>query len=271
MQEENGKNKNLYDYAEKQGWITKNAIPIKMTVFTKELKINNNDSYNIIITFDKEKFTNKSSYDYLEKICVGSIKKLKYDFCVCHGKETKIERKYNCGDIIFDKEKLQMIIKDIPKNYIGLETNTLRCLDLELEIMITKKYNTYDIETASINAIRDEGQYHWLHESEEKYKELSNIFWFNKDEQYYIKKSEEALNKSKGIINLEDWYKIEKGTEIYYKDDDNNFIGGYFAGINYFDEKIIFSKISEDDWFTKLKMTDYNVCDYVDYKKVRLY
>lgn len=264
----NGKNKNLYDYAEKEGWITNNPIPIKMTVFTKELKINDNGTYDIKLTFDKNRF-DKRSYNYLEKICVGSIKKLKYKFCICHGKETTIDRKYNCGDIIFDKNELIMTIKDIPKQYIGKETGTIRSLDLELAIMTTNKYNTYTIETASITAIRDDGQYHWLNESEDYGKKLSNIFWYNKDEEYYEEISNKILKQVSGNMAIEDWYEVKKGTKVYYKEGDKT-IFGYFTKIR-FDGVITISKIQEDNHFSKLKMNDRSICTEVYYDKVRVY
>ena len=197
----NGENKNLFDYAEKQGWITQKPRPIKMTSFKKELEINEDGTYNIILSLFKEKFEDLFSYDYLEKICIGAIKKLKYNFSIVVGKEIELNKTYNCGEIIFDKEKLQIIIKNIDNKSIGKETKIIRSLDLELAINYTNKYNSYDIIQAVFELIRDTGQYHWLNEEESEKEKESNVFWYDKDDSYYEKEAQLTLEEVKSKYN----------------------------------------------------------------------
>lgn len=73
-------------------------------------------------------------------------------------------------------------------------------------------------------------------------------------------------------MTLENWEKVKIGTRVKFKDKlFDNTHNGYFAGIFYPTGCLEISRISHNDEFSGIKMTDYGVCSTAKIENVELY
>lgn len=174
------KYENLLSYAKKEKWITETPIPIQMYSGTKTLQINDNNTYTIKYTLDKNKY-NSPNIDFIRKICVGKINKLKNSvYLYCHDGIQESKNWFTCGEVIFDSKNLTLVINDIPYSEVYKREliDVIRNLDLELLVSNRNIVNFSNVLSACKNWCRDCGQYHWIDESPED--KNSNIYWYDK-------------------------------------------------------------------------------------------
>ena len=176
------KHLNLINYAYKMGWATKKQIPIQIYMRTKTLDINKDCTYTIRYIIDKEKYTSPC-IEFVEKICVGKVKRLKNQTHYYHhdGIKEKVHE-FLCGEVSFDRENLTLIINDIPYSDIFKRNliDAIRNLDLELLISNPNIVNFSNVLSACHDWCRDCGQYHWIGDYNKEKEENSNVYWYDK-------------------------------------------------------------------------------------------
>mgnify|MGYP003307230003 CR=1 FL=1 len=176
------KNENLLSYAKKVNWVTESPIPIKMYSGTKELIVNENGTFTVKYILDKDKHKSFNT-EFLKKICIGKIKRLKNKTYICYRNCTE-ERAYYffCGNVEFDEENLVLIINDIPYSEVYKRDliDAIRDLDLELLMSNSNIVNFSNVLSACHDWCRDYGQFHWIGNRNEEKEENSNIYWYNK-------------------------------------------------------------------------------------------
>lgn len=154
----------IYNYCKKINLIHKDFIPIIGWFGTKEMKENEDNTFNIYYTFND--FETNGNIELAEKICVGKIKKLAGERNKHYSYSKKIEtieKSFECKDVKFNKENKQLIIENISKEYItGNIVDTIIELDLELWILFNKNKYWGRFFKASIESVRDMGQVHWF-------------------------------------------------------------------------------------------------------------
>lgn len=173
---------NLVDYAYKMGWITKEPMPIQMYMGTKMLDINKDCTYTIKYIIDKEKYVDLC-VEFIEKICVGKIKRLKSHthYYLHDGIEEKIYD-FTCGEVTFDRDNLTLVINNIPYSEVHKRNliDAIRNLDLELLIGNSNIVNFSNVLSACHDWCRDHGQYHWIGDYNKEKEENSNVYWYDK-------------------------------------------------------------------------------------------
>lgn len=177
------KNENLLSYAKKVGWITESPIPIKMYSGTKELIVNEDGTFAIKYTLDKGKYKSPNT-EFLKKICVGGIKRLKNKTYTSYHDDIK-EKKYyfSCGEVDFDEDSLTLIINNIPYSEVYKRDliDAIRNLDLELLMSNYNIVNFSNVLSACHDWCRDYGQFHWIGEDRtEESEKHSNVYWYDK-------------------------------------------------------------------------------------------
>lgn len=173
---------NLLSYAKKIGWVTENPIPIQMYSGTKMLVINEDGTYTVKYVLDGSKYIDPC-VEFIEKICVGKIKRLKNSTYTYRSNGVEEKRYYfTCGEVIFDKDNLTLIIKDIPYSEVYKREliDAIRNLDLELLVANSNIVNFSNVLSACHDWCRDHGQYHWLGENRNEKQKESNVYWFDK-------------------------------------------------------------------------------------------
>ena len=173
---------NLVSYAKKMGWVTENPIPIQMYTGTKILLINDDGTYTVKYILDRSKYIDPCA-EFIEKICVGKIKRLKNKTYSYYHDGIK-EKKYYfaCGEVTFDRENLTLIIDKIPYSdvYKRELIDTIRNLDLELLMANSNIVNFSNVLSACHDWCRDSGQYHWIGDYHKEKEENSNVYWYEK-------------------------------------------------------------------------------------------
>lgn len=179
------KHDNLVEYAKKIGLISDEFKVVKGWFGDKFIKENEDDTYDMTYTFTKE--YKGMNLNFAEKLCVGAIKKLAGDRRRIHSKDgIEIEKYFECDDVYFDKDNKVLHINKIPKKYItGEITSTIKKLDLELWVLFNEDKYWSRFFNASVAAVRDCGQHHWLEKlykntSEANQKE-TNFEWFDRE------------------------------------------------------------------------------------------
>lgn len=176
------KNENLLSYAKKVGWVTESPIPIKMYSGTKELIVNEDGTFAVKYILDRDKYKSPNT-EFLKKICVGKIKRLKNKTYICYRNCTEERVHYfYCGNVDFDKENLTLIINDIPYSEVYKRNliDAIRNLDLELFISNPNIVNFSNVLSACHDWCRDYGQFHWIGNRNEEKEENSNVYWYDK-------------------------------------------------------------------------------------------
>lgn len=176
------KDNNLLIYAKKMKWVVENPIPIKMYSGTKTLDVNEDSTYTVKYILDKEKYT-EPCIEFIEKICVGKIKRLK-NRTYLYYHDGMEERKYyfTCGDVYFDKSNLTLVISEIPYSEVYKREliDAIRNLDLELLMANSNIVNFSNVLAACHDWCRDYGQLHWIGDYHKEKEENSNIYWYDK-------------------------------------------------------------------------------------------
>lgn len=177
--------KNLLDYARKVGLVTDKPVPIEMYCGIKSLEIRDDGLYNIKYQFKENWFSNKTSLDFVAKMTVGRINRLRsltYKYLTKEGEEDR--HYFECEKVGFDKNSLVLSIQGISKQYVCCKeiTSQIRNMDLEFLVSNYEKVDFYSLLTACKDWCRDYGQYHWLNEIPKDSKELTNTYWYDKME-----------------------------------------------------------------------------------------
>lgn len=175
-------NENLLVYAKKIGLVKENPIPIRMYSGTKYLEIREDGLYTVKYTLDKSKFFDPV-VDFIEKMCVGRIKRLKNrTYTYCHGGVNEEKHYFTCGNVSFDKNNLTLIIDKIPYEQVYKREliDSIRNMDLEFLISNSNLVNFSNVLSACHDWCRDHGQFHWIGDYNKEKEENSNVYWFNK-------------------------------------------------------------------------------------------
>jgi len=173
---------NLLHYAKKMKWITENPIPIKMYTGTKTLEFNKDGTYIVKFALDKEKIV-EHCVEFIEKICVGKIKRLKNrTYIYYHDGIEEKKHYFICGDVHFDRNNLTLKIDKIPYSEVYKREliDAIRNLDLELLMSNSNVVNFSNVLAACHDWCRDHGQYHWVGDYHKEKEENSNIYWYDK-------------------------------------------------------------------------------------------
>lgn len=179
---EDTKYNNLLEYAKKIGVAHDEFQPNEGWFGIKEIKKSKDDYYDMTYKF-KNKIEERM-VNYIGKICIGGVKRIAGErtYISCGGGRQEVKKRFECKDVVFDKEDCKLIIKDIPKKYIVGEINEfIKMLDLELW-MITNKNKEWDrFFWASVMMVKDEGQEHYFsHLKRENARKESNYNWHDK-------------------------------------------------------------------------------------------
>lgn len=168
---------NLLEYAKKIGLVHDNFVPVKGWKGTKTMEEVNEGIFNVYYKIDEPK-ENHIDTGFVEKVCIGSIKKLAGQRVNCYrGNGCEIELKFVCDNVIFDNETLTLKILGIPLKYVNNDfTSTLKRLDLELWMIYNKDKHWSRFFYAAIQLVADRGQEHWLNGLE---KIKSNYDWYD--------------------------------------------------------------------------------------------
>lgn len=178
------KHDNLLEYAKKIGLVSDEFRIIKGWFGDKFIRENEDSTYDMTYTFTKE--YKGMDLNFVEKVCVGAIKKLAGKRRrICSKNEEKVEKYFECDEVYFDKDTKILHINKIPKKYItGEITSVIRGLDLELWILFNEDKEWSRFFNASIAAVRDCGQHHWFNnlfkKTNEENKKETNLKWFDK-------------------------------------------------------------------------------------------
>ena len=178
----NDKNNNLVSYAKKMGWITEKPIPIQMYSGTKILMVNEDGTYTIKYILDSSKYIDPC-VEFIEKICIGIIKRLKNKtYSYCHDGIEEKKHYFTCGEITFDIDNLTLIIDKIPYSEVYKREliDAIRNLDLELLMANSNIVNFSNVLSACHDWCRDSGQYHWIGDYHKEKEENSNVYWYDK-------------------------------------------------------------------------------------------
>lgn len=179
------KHDNLVEYAKKIGLVSDEFRVVKGWFGNKFIRENEDSTYDMTYTLTKE--YKGMNLNFVEKVCVGAIKKLAGDRRRIHGKDgVEVTRYFKCEEVYFDKDTKVLHINKIPKNYItGEITNVIKKLDLELWILFNKDKEWSRFFTTSIAAVRDCGQHHWFDrlykDTSEKNQKECNLRWFDRE------------------------------------------------------------------------------------------
>lgn len=176
------KNENLLSYAKKIGLVKDEPVPIQMYSGTKYLETREDGLYTVKYILDRSKFLD-SAVDFIEKMCVGRIKRLKSRTYSYHHDGIKEEKHYFvCGDVSFDKDNLTLIIDEIPYKEVYKREliDNIRDMDIELLISNSNLVNFSNVLAACHDWCRDYGQYHWIGDYTERREEKSNVYWYDK-------------------------------------------------------------------------------------------
>lgn len=176
------KNENLLLYAKKIGLVKDEPIPIKMYSGTKYLEIREDGLYTIKYALDKSKFSDPV-VEFIEKMCVGRIKRLKGRTYNYYHDGIKEEKHYfTCGEVSFNEESLTLIIDEIPHTEVYKREliDSIRNMDIEFLISNSNLVNFSNVLAACHDWCRDHGQYHLLGDYTERREEKSNVYWFDK-------------------------------------------------------------------------------------------
>lgn len=173
---------NLLDYCVNHDLITPNPIPIKMYSGTKYLDILGNGNYRIRYQLDSSQF-DSPVHTFIEKMCVGRIKRLKAQNYESHHDGVKeIKYVFHCGEVSYNPDTFTLVIDEIPYDDVYSESliDSIRNLDLEFLISNSSKVNFSNVLSACKDWCRDHGQYHWIGESRYKDESKSTVYWFDK-------------------------------------------------------------------------------------------
>ena len=175
---------NLLEYAKKIGLVSDEFRIIKGWFGDKFIRENEDSTYDMTYTFTKE--YEGMNLNFVEKICVGAIKRLAGDRRKIHSESgVKVEKYFECEEVYFNKETRVLHINKIPKKYItGEITHVIKNLDLELWILFNKDKEWTRFLDASIAAVRDCGQHHWFYrlckDTSEENQKKCNLEWFDR-------------------------------------------------------------------------------------------
>lgn len=164
------------------GWVTEKPIPIQMYTGTKILVINDDGTYTVKYILDRSKYTDPC-VEFIEKICVGKMKRLKsktYSYYHDGMKEKKYY--FTCGEVTFDRDNLTLIIDKIPYSEVYKREliDAIRNLDLELLMANSNIVNFSNVLSACHDWCRDSGQYLWIGDYHKEKEENSNVYWYDK-------------------------------------------------------------------------------------------
>lgn len=152
----------ILDYCKEIGVVSNEFKPVDGWFGTKWMKENKNGTFNIKYQL-KERVQN-SNYTFIEKICVGAVKKLagsRVDKLV-DGKHTSVER-FKCKDVQFKEDTLTLAITGVPKEYIDSQIHmVINQLDLELWMLFNADNMWNNFFFSSLNMVNGMLQSHWL-------------------------------------------------------------------------------------------------------------